>query len=211
MVQPIEEAIVAAQGDLEKTKELETQLAAILGSDAPYGAKQYVCRRLCAIGTAASVPALAALLSDEKLSHMARYALEAMPAAEAGQALRDALPNVADSLKVGVITSLGVRGEDAAAQALAAYLNNTNGELAVAAARALGAIGSPAAKAALEDAKPTDATAIPVADAKLACAENLVAAGDKAAAMAVYKSLLTSPVQHVKLAATRGMLVCAQK
>jgi len=42
------------------------------------------------VGTASSVPALAALLTDNELSHMARFALERMPAAEAGAALREA-------------------------------------------------------------------------------------------------------------------------
>ncbi len=36
------------------------------------------------IGTAESVPALAALLPDKDLSHMARYALERIPAPGSG-------------------------------------------------------------------------------------------------------------------------------
>ena len=65
------------------------------------------------IGTAESVPALAALLPDKDLSHMARYALERIPAPEAGAALRDALPKLSGALKVGVIGSLGVRRDAA--------------------------------------------------------------------------------------------------
>ena len=54
-------------------------------------AKDFVCRKLAIIGTAESVPALAALLPDKDLSHMARYALERIPAPEAAKALREAL------------------------------------------------------------------------------------------------------------------------
>ena len=48
----------------------------------------YVCRVLRVIGTADSVPALAGLLAERNLSHMARYALQDNPAPEA-QALRE--------------------------------------------------------------------------------------------------------------------------
>ena len=70
----------------------EAALINAIKSDAPWLDKQTACRALRIKGTAASVPALAALLPDEKLSHMARYALESMPYPEAGQALRDILP-----------------------------------------------------------------------------------------------------------------------
>ena len=44
---------------------------------------------------------------------MARYALERIPAAAAAAALRDALPKLTGTLKVGVIGSLGVRRDAA--------------------------------------------------------------------------------------------------
>ena len=69
----------------------EAKLIAVLESDAGWLEKQAACRDLRLVGTVKSVPALAELLPDEKLSHMARNALEPMPYSEAGQALRDAL------------------------------------------------------------------------------------------------------------------------
>ena len=46
-------------------------------------------------------------LSDKDLAHMSRFALERIPAPEAAQALRDALPKLDGALKIGVISSLG--------------------------------------------------------------------------------------------------------
>ena len=114
---PIDEAVVATQDDAAARKELETRLAAVLKTDVSRDAKDFVCRKLMVIGTAASVPALAALLPEKEHSHMARYALERIPAAEAAQALRDALPKLSGELKVGVIGSLGVRGDAASVPA----------------------------------------------------------------------------------------------
>ena len=119
VLNPIDEAVVATRGDAAARKELETRLAAVLKTDVSRDAKDFVCRKLTVIGTAASVPTLAALLADEDLSHMARYALERIPAPEAAQAMRDALPKIDNALKVGVMGSLGVRQDVASVPALA--------------------------------------------------------------------------------------------
>lgn len=57
----------------------EGKLIAILKSDASHKEKADACRQLSIIGTKDAVAPLAALLGDEKLSHMARYALEPIP------------------------------------------------------------------------------------------------------------------------------------
>ncbi|HNV21887.1 MAG TPA: HEAT repeat domain-containing protein, partial [Candidatus Hydrogenedentes bacterium] len=69
----------------------EPELIAVLESDADWAQKQEACRRLRHVGTQASIPALAALLPDETLSHLARFALESMPYPEVDQVFRDAL------------------------------------------------------------------------------------------------------------------------
>jgi hypothetical protein len=56
----------------------EQQLIQVLQSKAALMDKDAACVQLKRIGTARSVPALAALLTDEQLSQSARYALEAM-------------------------------------------------------------------------------------------------------------------------------------
>jgi HEAT repeat protein len=165
------------------------------------------------VGTAESVPTLAGLLGDKDMAHMARYALERYPASEATAALREALPKVSGPLKIGVISSLGVRRDESSVDALKSLLNDSDPPIARAAALALGDLRTPAAARALADAKASAHGAkIASTDATLSCADGLLAEGKKAEALAVYKSLAgESQPKHVRLAATRGMLACAGK
>jgi len=208
----IEDAVVTTRDDAAARKDLETRLAAVLKSGATRDAKDYVCRKLLIVGTAESVPTLAELLADKDLAHMARYALERNPVPEAGQALRDALPKVSGPLKIGVISSLGARKDAASVPALAALLADGDAAVARSAALALGAIRSAEAAQALKSATPNESAKKAVIDSSLACAEALLAGGQKAEALTVYKSLNgEEQPKHVRLAATRGMLACAGK
>ncbi len=203
---PIDKAIVASYGDNAARQEIETALIDVLNSDASRNGKDYVCRKLQIIGTDTSVPTLAAMLGDKDHSHMARFALQSIPGEAASQALVDALGAVSNDLKVGVIGSLGVRGEDSAVAPLTKLLGNENSQVATAAANALGAIRTVAAAKALASVVPTDA----VTNATLCCAEGLLAGGDKTGAKTIYQKLMTSNKKVVKLAATRGLLACAK-
>ncbi|TWT79082.1 hypothetical protein CA13_04790 [Planctomycetes bacterium CA13] len=212
-VKAIDEAILSSADDGAARSELEKALAAVLDSDASRDAKDVVCRRLMQIGTAACVPALAKCLTDENLSHMARYALERIQAPEAAKSLRDALDSVSGNLKVGVIGSLGARKDADSAAQLAPLLGDSDTKVARAAAIALGDIQTVTAAKALGTAKPSDESVkIAAVDGSLACAEAMLAEGNKGEAMKLYKGLLAnSPAKHVKLAVTRGMLACAGK
>ncbi len=96
------------------------ELVAILNdSDATEFAKAKACQRLAVVGDAAAVPALAGLLSDARLAHYARTALEPMSSGAADQALREALGKLDGSLLVGVINSIGVRRDPLALAGLA--------------------------------------------------------------------------------------------
>ena len=64
VLDPIDEAVVTTHNDPAARKDLELRLLAVLQSKAPRDARDYVCRQLRTIGTAASVPALEALLAD---------------------------------------------------------------------------------------------------------------------------------------------------
>ncbi|MBN1852045.1 MAG: HEAT repeat domain-containing protein [Pirellulales bacterium] len=213
LLNPIDEAIVASQADPAARRGLEGRLVAVLKTDVTRAAKDFVCRALMILGTADSVPALAALLAEPEQSHMARYALERITAPEAAQAMRDALPKLDGQMKIGVIGSLGARRDVASVPALAALLGDTDTAIARSAALALGAIGTPAAAKALMRTKPTSAEAASaVTDAALDCAEGLLAAGKSVEALAVYKRFAgEDQPKHVRLAATRGMLACAGK
>jgi HEAT repeat protein len=207
----IDEAVLATRDDAAARQELESRLAAVLETDVPHAAKDYVCRQLRIIGTAASVPVLAELLPDKAFSHLARYALERIPAPEAAQAMRDALPKLDNPLKIGVMESLGNRGDAASVPVLIARLGDTDAAVARSAALALAAISDPSAANALRQAKPaTEEVQAAVIDASFACAEKLLAAGKRMEAMTMYKAFAgDQQPKHVRLAATRGMLACA--
>jgi len=211
---PIDEAVIATQGDADARKQLEKRLLDALEGGVSRSAQDFVLRTLMTIGTVESVPALAAMLPDDELSHMARYALERIPAPEAGAALRDALLKLGGDLKIGVIGSIGGRGDAAGVSALADSLGDADQAVAAAAAHALGTIGdSEAGKALGASLKIAPETMKPaITDACLLCADSLLADGKKTEAILLYKSLNSGDQpKHVRLAATRGLLAAAGK
>jgi HEAT repeat protein len=191
----------------------EAELLAVLRSDATLEAKSAACRQLARIATKEAVPTLAALLGDEKLSHMARYALEPIRDSSVDAALREALGKVQGPSRLGVIGSLGMRRDAKAVDALAGLLKET--DAAEAAARALGNIGTAAAAKALEDALP-DASGrqqTAVCEGLFRCAEALAADGQGAASQAIYdrvRGLADAPAQ-VRVAALRGAILARGK
>lgn len=210
---PIEDAAIAAHEKPEVGKELESRLAAALQSELSLDAQEYVCRKLAMVGTAAAVPRLAALLVKKEISHMARFALERIPATEASQALRDALPKVSGLVKIGIISSVGARRDAAAVATLAGLLKDSDPATARAAALALGTIGSAESAAALQAAqKAATGNPLTLIDALLSCAEAMLASNQLADASAIYKAFdQASQPRLVRLAAARGLLACASK
>jgi HEAT repeat protein len=226
MLKPIDEAVIASHGDAAARTALETRLAAVLKTGAPRCAKDYVCRKLMLIGTAASVPPLAGLLTDKDLSHSARFALERIPGDEAAKALRDALPKTEGALKIGIVGSLGARRDAASVSALADLLGDKDMKdivIGCAAATALGRIGTPEAAdvidrwlAAQESVamwmaeapeKEKERWRLAVANAGLACAERYLAAGQGAAAINLYEKLAGEKrPKQIRIAAVRGLL-----
>ena len=184
----------------------EDRFIAVLKSDAPLQEKANACRELARIGTREAVPVLAPLLVDEKLSHMARYALEPISDPSVNIALRDALGKTKGPSLVGVISSLGRRKDSAAIEPLARLLADRDPAVVQAAARALGCLGS-AAVSALEPAltKTTGASQSAVCDGLLRCAE----ATSGAAATAIYDKLRALPnlPRQLRVAALRGAIV----
>jgi len=208
----IEDAVPSSHSDPAARKSLETRLVAVLGTGASRAANDYVCRKLTVIGTADSIPALAALLPDKDLSHMARYALERYQSPEAAKALRDSLGKTSGAEKAGVVGSLGDRRDAESVADLATLLSDSNEQVALAAATALGNIGTTAAAEALQAASPAaEPVKLRIADARLTAAEKLLASGDRDTAKKVYTSLVASPIKNVKLAATRGLLMASGK
>ncbi len=127
-------------------------LATVQKTDAPLDERAAACRNLSALGDKDAVPVLAALLTDEKMSHMARYGLEPIPCPAVDDALRAALGKTQGRLLAGVIDSIGVRRDAKAVEPLTPLLGAADPQVVSAAASALGRIGNDAAAAALEKA-----------------------------------------------------------
>lgn len=205
-------ALMFAAGNLQAAD--EGQLIAVLQSSAGVPEKAAACQQLRIHGTAASVPALAKLLTEERLSQAARYALEGMAVPEAGDALRDALGSTSGMLKAGIIDSLGWRQDAAAVPALVPLLSNADGTIVVATAKALGRIGGDASIQALQavrgkmDGEPKAA----IEEALLTCAERLSKEGKKEQTEQVYEGLADgSSSLAVRDAALRGSALSSEE
>ena len=177
-------------------KRIEKRFLQFLVSDATPAAKQFICRKLSIIGTEESVPTLTAMLTAKATSQiepsdMARYALERIPGPAVDKALRDALGKTSGEVKVGIINSLGQRGDEEAVEQLGKLLSSTDKDIAQAALSALGKIGGRKAAKLLSKAGSEVGPQLQLAwaDACLMCADKLLAAGDKRSAVRIYRQM----------------------
>jgi len=192
LLAPIDRAVTGSWNDRSRQSKLEKRLAALLSEPLPDAAKDYICRQLRLIGTAACVSALSELLTNEKLCEIARYALERIPAQEALQAMRQAAEKVEGRPKIGLINSLGVRRDRKALPLLGKLLGSGNQQVVEAAAAALGSIGTPESARMLQEfrKKAPKELAFALGDALLVCAERLLADGKRSQAERLYGSLV---------------------
>ena len=171
--------------------------------------KSKACMRLAQVGTKDAVPALAALLRDEKLSDYARFGLVPIPDASVDAALRNALNSTTGQLRVGIVHSIGQRKDTGSIPALTKLLSSTETPLAEAAAAALGQIGGSQAVAALRTAlgKTKGSVRNAAAAASLVAAESLVASGNRKEALSLYNSLVQPDLpKSVRLAAMHNTI-----
>ena len=170
--------------------------------------KAKACQRLAVVGTRDAIAALVALLPDERLNLYARFALEGIPDPAVNDALRKAATTLQGRQQVGVIDSIGQRKDAQAVELLQGLLAAADRSVASAAAGALGRIGTAEAAAVLKQAL-TAGLAVQnyVADACLACAEGLIAAGTKNDALALYEAVAKAGVPgHLRVAAFHGQM-----
>ena len=184
-------------------------LEELAAPETTFAGKQFICRCLREVGSARCVPALSAMLPDKELSHVARWALQMIPAPEAGQALVAALKTTQGDLRIGVVGSLGSRRERVAVKPISALIGE-DGEAALTAAaiKALGRIGGSEAAEALIAAKTPVELKSPRDDSLLRCADSLLDNGEADAAARIYASM-TDPeyATPVRIAAYRGLML----
>jgi HEAT repeat protein len=190
----------------------EDQLLTVLKSDQSFKVKDAACSRLKWIGTAESVPVLATLLTNDDLSHSARYALESMPCPEAGRALLAALNTTSGTNEVGIINSLAMRHDMAAISPLGKRLHDSDPVVASAAAEALGRLGGPKSVKLLQAALQGADEVVRAAeiDGLLACANTLLIDGKNSAALKIFQSVYeNAKSDDTHLAAWRGVLLAS--
>ena len=172
------------------------ELAKILAANAtdaamPQPARVWIVRQLEYIGAAESVGALTTLLKDQnaELKECARRALEKNSAPAATDSLRAALAQGGDtSWRIGLIQSLGEKGDTASVNLIAPSLSQP--ETSFAAAGALGKIASEKAVKELWGA--FDKNTVAAADALVAAANRLVVRGEAKSAAAIYTRLFAA-------------------
>lgn len=161
------------------------------------------------LGAKEAIPALAAMLGDEKMNVYGRYGLEPIADPAVDEALRAALGKLKGNLQIGVVNSIGKRRDAKAHGALVRLLYGADPQAARAAAAAIGAIGNEMSMKELTAAlaKAQGAQRVAVADAALVCAERLIADGKREQGLALY-STLTAPAtpKAQRLAAMNGIL-----
>jgi HEAT repeat protein len=203
-----------ATNDESVRSETARKITAVLTSDATTDCKRFLCRQLALIGGDESVDALAALLDDPALSHMARYALEVNPSERVTAALIDAMDRVDGELLVGVVNSIGRRrGADAIGRLMEMAVSDDEAQ-ALAAVEALGQIATPAAADALDSVvvgyklRYVAEKLNSVYRAQLTAADTLAREGHADRAESIYADL-TDPAlpEAVRMGAMRGLVV----
>jgi HEAT repeat protein/type 1 glutamine amidotransferase len=168
-------------------------LKVLTAGDSTAAARIFACQQLALVGGAAEVPALAVLLNQPEQTDFARLALQAIPAPEAGAALRTALATLTGKPLIGVINSLGERRDEPSVPALSKLSKQSDDAVRAAACLALGKIGTAEAAVAL----PADAV-----EARLLCAER---AGG-ITAQDIYTALSTAAQPALRLAGLTGLV-----
>ncbi len=210
----IEEFLRSALNSPEIVTRTEKQFTKLLRSDATLDAKQFICHKLSVIGSEESVPTLAVMLSDPTTADMARYALERIEGEAADEALRKVLPGATGKQKIGIINTLGARGDEKSAGVLAGLIYDDDSQIATAAVAALGRIGNSQAAALLADAagKTGGKLKTGVLHACLSCADNLATQGNKSKAVEIYSRLYAADnPENIRIGALRGMILSGKQ
>lgn len=208
-LRPIVEAANRAGGDESLRGELQRRLIGVIQGEATDLAKEFACRQLAVVASDDAVPAVVPLLPNVRLGHMSRYVLEALGSDAAREGLRAALRSTNGRQRTGVVISLGRLADPAAVAAIAETLQEDDDELRDAALMALGRIGTAEAAAAIRAFSAREPGLVPdrVVAALTEAADRLRERGLKDDASDIYRSLVSAPVEQVRAAGYRGLIL----
>jgi HEAT repeat protein len=202
--------LVQASLDSERVRSrIEQALIGFLASDATFAGKQFVCEQLSIIGTAASVPVLTGMLSQEPMADIALFALQRIPDPAVDTALRASLVGADRFSTIAIINALGERRDAGAVEELATLVEDADPQTARSAVVALGKIADHDAVAALQAARAvtTGELRATVLDSYLLCADRLLARGGVTEAAGIYRELYDEEISTpVRAAALRGLV-----
>ncbi len=133
----IEEMVRRSQYNEQDFTAMAAMLGQVVAGNGTTDSKDFACRQLWFIGTAAEVPVLAQALKDPALSDMARYALQNMACGEVDPALIAALDRTPATVQIGCINSLAARKSPGAADAIKPLRKSKDKDVAAAAKHAL--------------------------------------------------------------------------
>jgi len=194
----------------ERPAPKESDLIAVLVSNAPKAEKAITCKELAIYGSEQAVPALAPLLADKELSSWARIALEAIPGSAADDALCNALSKLEGRLLIGAINSIAVRRNVQAVGPLTKKLDDRNADVASAAAVALGHIGGEQAARALTSSLADAPVGVrsAIAEGCILCAEWFLEHDRSEDAVKLYDTIRRADVPNQRhLEAIRGAIL----
>ena len=178
----------------EQYSQIEARLIAVLDSkEATVPGKQFACQMLRTVGSPKCIASVSKLLTDEKLSHIARFVLLGMHDPAVDAALRKTLGQTDGKLRIGIINTLGDRADGGSLKAIAALLKTKDEATGRSALNALGKIGGLQAADILDRAKVGPELQEPWAHAYLRCAASVAAAGQSSRAEKMYQSLFSGP------------------
>ncbi len=195
-VRRMQDLLQGLHGQEAPARRMEKQLVGLLAGDAGYEAKLQACQALGRIGTEACIPALETMLGEAKTTHLACWALQPNPSAEALAALRRGLGKAEGEPAVCIIGVLGHRRDTQALPLLAERATAEDPLVAGAAIAALGKIGTPKAAEMLAGLRTSVPKALrgPAGDAYLQCATRLAEAGATDRAARMFETVLADDV-----------------
>ena len=190
----LDEMVGRLSGSAEMRSTVEKLLLKLIQSNATPAGKEVAFRQLSLVGSNASIPVVAPLLTEIDTAEVARFALAAIPGAAVDEALRKALTQApSDRIRIGLINSLGRRRDTKAVPVISPMITPANLDVAAAGAAALASISDRPALAALAGVRKSATGPLRelASEASVVCADHFAARGEKAVASSVYKEMVS--------------------